>query len=230
MEITRTEKLLTAIINGEQPGFEPDTRREIYLAAIAGADVKLPDPITREEILLHEIAVNGIGGGVPEPVLQNKTVTPTRGEQTVTADEGFDGLGTVTVEGDANLKAENIKSGVSIFGVDGVYEDEPPTGTLTIKAETSETTVLGVSLTKYVNGAYTVEFCGIVDGSRVFNNVVQGSAISVMLNNEYGTVYPEAGDAVRARFQISDNGRGTGIEVHVFALVGTSGVITVMED
>lgn len=52
------------------------------------------------------------------PIQEAKTVTPTTTEQTAVASGSFT-TGTVKVAGDANLVAENIKEGVSIFGVTG---------------------------------------------------------------------------------------------------------------
>lgn len=57
------------------------------------------------------------GGGA----LQSKTVTPQKTTVTVTPDSGYYGLSSVTVNGDSSLLADNIKSGVSIFGVLGTY-------------------------------------------------------------------------------------------------------------
>lgn len=59
--------------------------------------------------------------------LQSKTIVPTTESQTITADEGNDGLSSVTVEAvtsaiDANIKAENIKAGVTILGVTGTHQ------------------------------------------------------------------------------------------------------------
>ena len=60
----------------------------------------------------------------PLPVLQEKTATPSASDQEITADNGYDGLSKVTVEGDANLSPENIKSGASIFGVGGTFTSD----------------------------------------------------------------------------------------------------------
>ena len=61
-------------------------------------------------------------------ILQEKTVMPSSDIQTVTPDDGFDGLSKVTVYGDYKLVPENIKKDVTIFGVTGEYEEKPVSG------------------------------------------------------------------------------------------------------
>lgn len=51
-----------------------------------------------------------------------QTITPTTTDQTVNGNVFL--TGAITVAGDANLLAENIKSGVTIFGVTGTYTGE----------------------------------------------------------------------------------------------------------
>ncbi len=59
-----------------------------------------------------------------EPNFQAKSAAPATAEQTVTPDEGYSALSSVTVGAvtagiDANIQAENIRAGVRILGVDG---------------------------------------------------------------------------------------------------------------
>ncbi len=49
-----------------------------------------------------------------------QTITPGTANKTIASGKYLSG--TQTIKGDANLKAENIKEGVSIFGVTGTYE------------------------------------------------------------------------------------------------------------
>lgn len=62
------------------------------------------------------------------PELQSKIVSPATTSQTITADNGYDGLSSVEINAvtnsiDNNIQAENIKSGVTILGVTGTLVD-----------------------------------------------------------------------------------------------------------
>ena len=65
------------------------------------------------------------------------TITPGTAQKTAVA-KGRYTTGAVYVAGDANLKAENIKSGVSIFGVAGSYEGDIKLCKVTIVNNSSE--------------------------------------------------------------------------------------------
>lgn len=88
-----SEKMLTAIVEGNPVTDEPICRREQFLKAIANNEGagNLPDPICREEVLLGRIAEKGLDR--PD---QSKTVTPTTSKQTITPDSGYE-LGSVVV-------------------------------------------------------------------------------------------------------------------------------------
>ena len=75
-----------------------------------------------------------------------KTITPTTTSQ-VAVSSGYYTGGAVTVAGDSNLVADNIKSGVSIFGVSGSY-----VGTGSSGGDTStEDAIITRTLTEYTN-------------------------------------------------------------------------------
>lgn len=73
---------------------------------------------------------------------QNKTVSPLTISQTVEADNGYTGLGTVTVNPvtssiDNNISAGNIKKDVTILGVTGNYDPQPNLSNLNITPSTN---------------------------------------------------------------------------------------------
>ena len=62
-----------------------------------------------------------------EPITQEKTVEPSTNMQEITPDEDYTGLSKVTVKAvtneiDQNIQPDNIKAGIDILGVQGIFE------------------------------------------------------------------------------------------------------------
>lgn len=96
-----------------------------------GAVTRLIDSSIQPENIKKDVEILGVIGTIEDkpadPFLQNKTVEPSTGKQIITADSGYDGLGQVTINEvtssiDNNIRAGNIKQGVSILGVQGTLE------------------------------------------------------------------------------------------------------------
>ena len=82
----------------------------------------IDNELNTQEILLTQLR-NALQdkASASELTLQAKIVNPTTSTQTIRPDSGYDCVSQVTVNGDSNLVAENIKSGVSIFGITGTH-------------------------------------------------------------------------------------------------------------
>lgn len=99
--------------------------------AVVNANVNNQDKIiTANGSYVPEDGYSGFGVvrvQVPEPVFEEKTVTPSTSEQIITPSTGVDGLSSVTVQAvtssiDKDIIAGNIKKGIDILGVTGTLE------------------------------------------------------------------------------------------------------------
>lgn len=75
---------------------------------------------------------NGITSITVKPTNQSKTITATTSSQTINVPSGYSGFGTLTVNPvtssiDSNISADNIKSGVTILGIEGSCVESNPT-------------------------------------------------------------------------------------------------------
>lgn len=90
---------------------------------VEGDENLLPENI-RDGIEIFGVQGTYDNTEVVDATLQDKNVMPGTTSQTITSDEGYDGLSSVYVLGDQDLIASNIREGVEIFGVKGTYSSE----------------------------------------------------------------------------------------------------------
>ena len=133
---------------------------------------KTVTPSTSSQTVTADSGYDGLSSIVVSAVqTQTKSVTPGVSTQTVTADSGKF-LSSVTVAGDANLVAENIAEGVSIFGVNGTHSGGSSGGgsveTCTVRIDVSAALILPVAFL-YIQSDGTVATDTFSSTGKTFN-------------------------------------------------------------
>lgn len=108
--------------------------------------MSLTENKTKLQELLDDI------GSLKASEYQSKTVTPNAAGQTVVADNGYDGLSSVIIEGDENLVPSNIPSGVEIFGITGTRPHSTENCMITISSNMSSGSVTATNGTDTATG------------------------------------------------------------------------------
>lgn len=116
------------------------------------------------------------------PTQAAKTVTPGTTNQTAVASGRYT-TGAVTVKGDANLKAENIAEGVSIFGVTGTHSGGGETVVGTIKSGSMSASIDVVVYTtpagaQWAAGSPTITGVEILKGTAVYIKTYRSISVS----------------------------------------------------
>ena len=129
---------------------------------------------------------------VPSEVIsQVKSVTPGRGQIIVTPDAGYNSLSEVYVSGDDDLIANNIRAGITIFGVTGTYNDFKMQSKSVVPASYSQRIYpdgnFDALSSVYVSGDGDLVPSNIREGVEIFG--VKGS-YSTGLNFQTKTVTP----------------------------------------
>ena len=111
---------------------------------------------------------------------QNKTANPSTSQQVITADQGYSGLGQVTLTAvtaaiDPDITPGNIKDGVTILGVTGTYDPQPDLEAKSVTYTTNNTYTVTPSSGK--DGLSSVQVSVNVDTQTPYDNgYAQGEA------------------------------------------------------
>lgn len=111
--------------------------------------------------------------------LQEKIITPSASQQIIVPDAGYDGLSQITVNGDSNLVPENIVEGVSIFGINGTYENPNKYGCSIIISAYSNIIQSIFYTTLLTDGSLNTQF--ISNGTMQSYQIVSGVACNTLI-------------------------------------------------
>ena len=85
--------------------------------------IRTKTTLVRNESL--ERVAKAVNNMEANPYLQIKNIVPGTTSQRVLPDDVYLALSEVNVEGDADLLPDNIKQGITIFGVEGTLQEQP---------------------------------------------------------------------------------------------------------
>ena len=129
-------------------------------------------------VTVGSAAVAEYGGLIRQIVgfLEAKTVSPSTSQQIIEASQNYDGLSSVTIEAvdasiDENIQSQNIKSGVTILGVEGTYV--PPAPSLQNKSVIPTTSAQEISCDSQFDGLGVVNVAGVT--SSIDPNITEGN-------------------------------------------------------
>lgn len=118
------------------------------------------------------------------------TITPGTSNQTIAA--GTYCSGAQTIKGDSNLKAENIASGVSIFGISGTHKSGVSLNGTTVELPVADgqTITAGDFVTLFKGGSLTINDINI-DGTKtaVSDSTIIRSAVCAIDDNRVAIAY-----------------------------------------